>query len=306
LRIGNAAATISYQSVTHIECDYADENPEGQKAEEAPMFQDLVNSVAARVLFIIFILALGFIIERLIPADKIFDGPGVILNWMVGIPFMILGEIAASVLVASLFVKYPWSRTSSFLVVPDRGSFFRALGLLYTWIAMRDFFYYWLHRAQHKWNWLWVEHALHHSDEHVNITTSYRHHWLEVPLNVIFVVAPISYLLHPPLITVSAVTIALGATGLFIHLNARIGLGRFGWLIATPQQHRIHHSLLPEHMDKNFAQFCPLWDVVFGTYYKARRDEYPPTGLASGEQVKTLRTSLLMPFIAWRKMLWPG
>lgn len=211
------------------------------------MFHHLLDSIAFRVLFTSFIFASGLIIERLIPADRSFDGRQAVLNWMLGI-FMILGGACASVLVASLLVKHPWSGTSSFLSIPDRGNFLKALALLYTWIAMGDFFYYWLHRAQHKWEWLWAEHALHHSDEHVNITTSVRHHWLEVPINVMFVVLPISYLVHPPLITVTAVSILLGATGVFIHLNARISFGWFGWLIATPQNHRIHHSRLPQHM----------------------------------------------------------
>src|SRR5262245_51560303 len=27
-----------------------------------------------------------------------------------------------------------------------------------------DFFYYWFHRFQHMWSWLWQEHRLHHSE----------------------------------------------------------------------------------------------------------------------------------------------
>ena len=168
---------------------------------------------------------------------------------------------------------------------------------------MRDFFYYWLHRLQHASKWLWAEHALHHSEESLNITTSVRHHWLDVPLNVIFVLTPLCYLFRPPVMVVPAYTIAIAMAGFSIHLNARISLGRFGWLIASPQNHRIHHSRLPEHVDKNFAQFFPLWDVLFGTYYAGKRNEYPPTGLSSGERVTTLKASLLMPFTAWRKML---
>src|SRR5262249_56446769 len=42
-----------------------------------------------------------------------------------------------------------------------------------------DFFYYWFHRSQHAWPWLWQVHRLHHSEHCLNVTTNYRHHWLE-------------------------------------------------------------------------------------------------------------------------------
>jgi len=31
--------------------------------------------------------------------------------------------------------------------------------------------------------------------------------------------------------------------------------------------------------DKNFAAFFPVIDILFGTYYRPRRDEYPRTGI---------------------------
>jgi sterol desaturase/sphingolipid hydroxylase (fatty acid hydroxylase superfamily) len=268
------------------------------------MLHEFFHTVEARILLLSLFFLFGFLVERLIPARPSVDVPGMLLNWMIGF-FFLVGEAIAAMLVASIFVKFAWNGLSSLIEIPDRGSMIKAFGLGFAWIATRDFFYYWLHRSQHASKWLWAEHALHHSEENLNVTTSVRHHWLEMPLNTVFVVAPLTYLIRPPLITVPLVALTIGMVGTFIHMNARVGFGRFGWLIASPQNHRIHHSRLPEHMDKNFAQFFPLWDVLFGTYYRARPDEYPPTGLASGEQVKTLRGSLLMPFVAWRKMLWP-
>jgi hypothetical protein len=87
------------------------------------------------------------------------------------------------------------------------------------------------------------------------------------------------------------------------HMNFKFGLGRFSWLLVTPQNHRIHHSRLEEHVEKNFAAFFPLWDVIFGTYYAPKKNEYPPTGLASGEHVTTFRQALFLPFLIWRRML---
>ena len=64
----------------------------------------------------------------------------------------------------------------------------------------------------------------------------------------------------------------------FIHSNIKINLGPLERLIVTPQYHRIHHSRLPEHVDRNFSDRLVLWDQVFGTAHFAR-DSFPPTGV---------------------------
>jgi len=69
--------------------------------------------------------------------------------------------------------------------------------------------------------------------------------------------------------------------------------------------HRIHHSNLPEHMDKNFATMLPLWDILFGTYYHPKKEEWPSTGVA-GVKVTSLRQAIIMPFVTWGKMLRDG
>ena len=57
----------------------------------------------------------------------------------------------------------------------------------------------------------------------------------------------------------------------FFHsLELRIQLGRWSWVAGAPQVHRIHHSRLPQHADKNFAAYFPIWDVLFGTYWHPR------------------------------------
>ena len=63
------------------------------------------------------------------------------------------------------------------------------------------------------------------------------------------------------------------------HTNVRAGYGFFSLFITGPQYHRIHHSNHPEHIDKNFAQLFPLWDVIFGTAWRPKAGEFPATGL---------------------------
>jgi len=161
----------------------------------------------------------------------------------------------------------------------------------------RDFFYYWFHRLQHASRWLWAEHELHHSDEHMNVTTALRHHWLETPIESLLVTLPMTLLFGSPRLTVLSYLVSRSA-GFFVHMNSRINLGRW---FGSPALHRVHHSKLPEHIDKNFAPFIPLWDVIFGTYF-APPQKVPPTGLISGETVYSLPRAVVMPFISWAKI----
>ena len=189
------------------------------------------------------------------------------------------------------------------LPVSDRGILPFAIILAFTSSILRDFFYYWFHRLQHASRWLWAQHALHHSDECMNVTTTWRHHWLEMPMETVAVIVPAAILFKPPIVTIPLAYLITQGMSYFIHLNSRISLGPLTPIIAGPQTHRIHHSKLPEHIDKNFAAIFPLWDVIFGTYYHPKKGECPPCGLASGETVHSFRYALLMPFITWVKML---
>lgn len=162
-----------------------------------------------------------------------------------------------------------------------------------------DFFYYWYHRFQHKWGWLWEVHRLHHSEAALSVLTSYRHHWLEEFFRSFFIFLPMNWLISiiPPASV--AATLLIRQWNGFFHSNIRISLGRFTGVVAGPQYHRIHHSIEPKHFDKNFAAFFPIWDWMFGTYWKPETGEWPQTGLSDTNGLWTTRELLLAPFQAW-------
>jgi sterol desaturase/sphingolipid hydroxylase (fatty acid hydroxylase superfamily) len=182
------------------------------------------------------------------------------------------------------------------------------LALSFLAIATHDFFYYWLHRLQHSSRWLWAEHELHHSDEHVNVTTSFRHHWLDTVLQPLFILTPVFLLFNPGLGPVLWVAMFPKLMVYFVHLNFPLRFGWFNRVLSSPQSHRIHHSNLPEHMDKNFATMLPLWDILFGTYYHPKKDDWPSTGV-TGVKVTSLWQAIVLPFVSWGRMLrevWQG
>ena len=174
---------------------------------------------------------------------------------------------------------------------------------LFAFLFIHDFFYYWFHRGQHTLAFAWPQHKLHHSEQSVNVTTTLRHHWLEDPIRVWVILLPMGLLFDQKPVTIGWLANSIIFFGYFVHLNVRLPLGPMTPLIAGPQWHRLHHSLKPEHTDRNFAAFFPIFDVMFGTYSKPQPGEYPATGLHSGETLNRPLLATLSPFRDWYGML---
>jgi sterol desaturase/sphingolipid hydroxylase (fatty acid hydroxylase superfamily) len=174
------------------------------------------------------------------------------------------------------------------------GSFLAAFALFF----VLDFFYYWWHRLQHTNSWLWEQHALHHSERSLNVCASLRHHWLEDPLRVFFQMLPFGFFFHLEQPSVGWVAMLVGLWPFFIHMNLRLDMGPLTAVLAGPQYHRIHHSILPQHRDRNFAAVFPFWDILFRTAHLPARDEFPPTGI-EGVEIQRFSTALFSPFVEW-------
>jgi sterol desaturase/sphingolipid hydroxylase (fatty acid hydroxylase superfamily) len=174
----------------------------------------------------------------------------------------------------------------------------KLIGVLLYFLIV-DFFYYWLHRWQHKSAFLWEQHKFHHSEVSMNVTTTRRVHWLEEILIISFILIPMSVLFKIEPIEAGFLAFIEILWLQFIHLNLRLELGVASLLIVGPQHHRIHHSFVPEHIDKNFGLFFPIWDILFGTYCRPKKGEFPPTGLHNGETHDNLGEAIFLPFKEW-------
>ncbi len=137
-----------------------------------------------------------------------------------------------------------------------------------------DFAGYWNHRLSHHINFFWNQHVIHHSSEEFNLACALRQ-----PVSNLL--GYFSLLLIPAAIVgVPNEVIAILAP---IHLFAQFWyhtqhIGKMGWLeyiIVTPSQHRVHHAINPEYIDKNLGQILCVWDRWFGTF-QDEREEIPP------------------------------
>jgi sterol desaturase/sphingolipid hydroxylase (fatty acid hydroxylase superfamily) len=179
------------------------------------------------------------------------------------------------------------------IALPERGwgVIFSALVLM----LAEDLIFYWVHRAQHRYEFLWAMHSFHHSDDELNVATSHRHYWLEKPLFLFVFYMPLGLVFRISPETASLYSVVFLFFSLFPHMNLRLELGRWSSVLLGPQLHRIHHSMNPSDYNTNFAGAFPVWDILFGTYRAPGRGEFPATGVPASEPVPGLLQTLLWP-----------
>jgi sterol desaturase/sphingolipid hydroxylase (fatty acid hydroxylase superfamily) len=184
-------------------------------------------------------------------------------------------------------------------------------GLIYIanpWLAFvvilvaDDFTSYWEHRAAHKW--LWAFHSIHHSDPAINASTANRLHWVEGQFARLVRTTPMMLLFSAPPEAFLALVMLRSVVNTWAHLDVRVHLGWLSVILTGPQLHRIHHSRMAQHYDRNFAQMLPIWDVLFGTYHAPAPDEFPATGVGGVEPPKSLLHMVIWPL--GTKLTWTG
>lgn len=164
-----------------------------------------------------------------------------------------------------------------------------------------DVWQYWIHRLQHTIPFLWQTHKFHHTETALNSSTQARHHTLNYFLLLASYVSVI-IILGPQQPHFIATVVMFRLWGFVNHANVHFSFGRLTPFVSGPQWHRIHHSILDEHHNRNFATFFPFIDLLFGTYYAPQKGEYPATGLSTQPQSGDLREATVVPLVAWYRM----
>jgi sterol desaturase/sphingolipid hydroxylase (fatty acid hydroxylase superfamily) len=132
-------------------------------------------------------------------------------------------------------------------------------------ILLADFIYYWWHRLSHRWRWLWATHFVHHTAGRLNILASIRQGWTDALSGTWLSWAPLGFLGFPPQAVAVYFTVLL-VWEAAIHNEWAGRLGPLEWVLATPSNHRVHHSMEARHLDRNFGGLLVIWDRLFGTY----------------------------------------
>ena len=235
----------------------------------AEWLQDYVTwfgSAANMAWFIGFWLFVSFLfsLETLVPAFQ--RQPERSYRWPTNFGFGLINAGLVAIAPVSTISAAEWaSRTGLGLLNQVAMPLWASMGGT---LAVYSLTSYLIHVMEHKTPWLWRIHRVHHLDTHLDVSTSQRHHPLELMVNVLILVA---------------VTIAFGLSSWFVfiyeaadaavniltHANIRLP-GRLDrivrWVFVTPNMHSLHHSSHQPETDSNYGTVFTLWDRFFGTY----------------------------------------
>lgn len=131
-------------------------------------------------------------------------------------------------------------------------------------LVVYDFCYYWLHRGGHRVAVLWAAHVVHHQSQHYNLSTALRQTSSGALLGWVFYV-PMAFIGVPPLLFGIVALVDL-LYQFWVHTEQVGKLGWFDRVFCSPSNHRVHHAVNDEYLDKNYGGILVLWDRWFGTF----------------------------------------
>ncbi|MBB1601942.1 sterol desaturase family protein [Variovorax sp. UMC13] len=153
------------------------------------------------------------------------------------------------------------------------------------YLVVLDFVEYLIHRGQHRFNWWWSLHSLHHSQRQMTMWSDNRNHLLDDVIHdvIIVIVAQLIGVAPGQFIAIVAFT---QLSESLQHANLRWSFGALGerlWI--SPRFHRLHHAIGIGHESKgpqtlgghNFGVLLPWWDMLFRTVNFESR--YDATGI---------------------------
>ena len=156
------------------------------------------------------------------------------------------------------------------------------------------------HRIMHMWPAMWRFHQVHHCDDFVDVTTTYRTHPVETVWRFLFAIVPVWVIgIAPAAVVIQRLLQA--TNGVIAHANIRLWapldrlLSRV-WV--TPNVHKIHHSRQLTETNSNYGTILTIYDRLLGTYTPAERAPSVVYGLDEADPVRSASFPglLSMPF----------
>jgi sterol desaturase/sphingolipid hydroxylase (fatty acid hydroxylase superfamily) len=135
-----------------------------------------------------------------------------------------------------------------------------------TFLLLDFSFYYW-HRANHVWPFLWRFHNIHHVDPDLDLSTSVRFHFLEIAFSAAFRALQV-VVIGGELWMFVMYEAAFQLNTWFQHSNIRLPITIERWIVlifVTPRMHGIHHSKRFHDVNSNWSSVFSWWDRLHGT-----------------------------------------
>lgn len=149
------------------------------------------------------------------------------------------------------------------------------------YLVVLDLAEYWRHRLQHRFDWWWSLHAVHHSQRQMTFWSDNRNHLFDDAIQALWLSA-IAIVIGVPPGQFFLIVILTRMLESLSHANLRLSFGAIGErLLVSPRFHRRHHAIgfghEGVHRGCNFAVLFPVWDVLFRT--ADFTPGYAPTGI---------------------------
>lgn len=187
-----------------------------------------------------------------------------------------LGRIAVNLLLKAgivgvvLSAVWEW-RIATFAM--DRG---------WHWLLLfvgQEFCYYWMHRADHRIRWFWLNHSVHHSSRQYTLSSAYRLGWTGKITGAAVFFAPLAWIGFPVPYVVAALALNL-VYQFWLHTELIGRLPRpIEFLFNTPSHHRVHHASNAAYVDRNYGGVLIVFDRLFGTFRAESAEDPPRYGL---------------------------
>jgi sterol desaturase/sphingolipid hydroxylase (fatty acid hydroxylase superfamily) len=163
---------------------------------------------------------------------------------------------------------------------------------------------YLAHWVQHHIKWMWRFHAIHHTDQHIDVTSANRHHPGESVIRFVFTILA-TLVVGAPIWLVMLYQSASVVLSQFNHSN--LVLPR--WLdkimvyfICTPNMHHVHHHYRMPYSDTNYGNIFSFWDRLFRTYVEVDNSKliYGLDTHMDKKEVESVVGLLGLPFDSYR------
>lgn len=180
------------------------------------------------------------------------------------------------------------------------------------YFLLDDFMRFYVHRLLHRIPALWAFHKVHHSAETLTPMTVFRTHPVEAivfSLRSTFVqgvaIGGFVFFIGDKadlwmVLGAMAFTFVFNVLGANLR-HSSVAIYYWRWLeriFMSPAQHQIHHSVEPQHYDKNYGVVLSIWDMAFGCHHYSEKNKDLRFGLLGETKPRhTLYGIYCTPFV---------
>lgn len=168
-----------------------------------------------------------------------------------------------------------------------------------------DFGEYIYHLIMHKVKRLWMFHAVHHSDNVVDVSTTLREHPGENMVRLCFTLVWV-FISGTAFWVLMLRQIIQAFTTLFAHMNYRLPDkldAVISLVFITPNLHQVHHHYKQPFTDCNYGDVFSVWDRLFGTLKRLPADKlvFGVDTYMQKKEIGSFAALVRLPFGKYRK-----